>query len=202
MRSSGCSRPTDRRTRLSVMPSSARSAGGEALGDGGGVGEQRLGATERQGDAREAAPLDHGDGVVGGAVDLEGDDGAAAGHLPLGEVVLGMALEVRVGDATRSGGAPRGPRRWRGPRRTGVGSGPAACGCPASRSTRRTVTPGCRGPTGRPRSARSGQRCQPRPRAGCRCGRRCPWWRRAAPGRRHGRAGAAPRARRRSSRRP
>ena len=73
-------------------------------------------------------------------------------HLPLGEVVLRVALEERV--RHRADPRVRLERRRDRQRRCRLLPRPAraACGCRARRSTRRTATPGCRAPTGTPRS--------------------------------------------------
>ena len=41
--------------------------------------------------------------LLGAALELERDDGSAAGHLPLGQVVLRMRLEERVAHPTHGG---------------------------------------------------------------------------------------------------
>ncbi len=95
-RSSTCSRPTDMRTRPSVMPSSSALRGGVAACDRRRVGQQRLRAAERQGDPREPAALDERGRGVGAAGHLEGDDRATGAHLAPGEIVLRVAGQERV----------------------------------------------------------------------------------------------------------
>ena len=57
---------------------------------GGRVGDQRLGIAEVVGDVDDLQLVEHLERPVLAAVELEGDDGAAAAHLPLGQVMLRM----------------------------------------------------------------------------------------------------------------
>ena len=71
-----------------------------AVGGGGRVGDQRLGIAEVVGDVDQGQLVENLEGPLFAAalrcLKLEGDDGATAGHLPDGQVILRMRRQERV----------------------------------------------------------------------------------------------------------
>ena len=83
IRSAGSSRPTERRSRSSAMPSARALRGAEALVRGGrGMGDQRLGVAQIVRDRDQAQPVEHGERARLAAAGAQRHDAAAAAHLP------------------------------------------------------------------------------------------------------------------------